>query len=321
MKILLVLLPIICLIGSTPKVSTVYELGPYTVSTLQEGVLYDIEDSNSDNPAGGHKGKNGEMTANVCSNMYLVLGQKQALLVDLSNKISWMDRPEEYLKQIFDKLAGERQRLIAITHNHGDHTGMAYAFADDPSVQFFLPKNDFEGKNTFPSERSTLIEDGYQFDLGGIKVDAIEVKGHSAGSMAYYVEGRNALLSGDAIGSGSGVWLFSLECYKNYEVGFANLMKYIKDPDNMVDKDKLRIYGGHAYQKEKLPYLGYQYLSDMQKVIEDIDSGNAQWEPYKTHSPKLNALFKHGTATITWNIDLYKEFYRDVKQDSSNSIK
>lgn len=290
------------------KVPATYEVGPYTVTTIRKGVLYDIEDSNHDNPAGVHTTADGRSSMNNCSNIYLVLGKKTALMIDLSNNIRWADNAAESLQQIFSDLAGDRERIIALTHSHGDHTGMAHAFVDDPAVRFYLPKADFERNRIFPAERTTLIEDGYVFDLGKVKVDAIDVKGHTPGSMVYYVEGTDALFSGDAVGSGTGVWIFSLDGFRQYEEGLANLMRFVDNPANKIDKEALTVYGGHAWQKGETPKLTAQYLYDMQAAVEDIEAGKAEWEPYQSGNRMLNANFKHGCATITWNTDFYRAF-------------
>ena len=276
-----------------------FEEGPYTVTTLQKGI-YDIEDSNSSNPAGVHEGG-----MNNCSNMYLVLGKKKALLIDLSNDIKWADNAAESLRKVFYDLAGKREKIITITHAHGDHTGMLHAFADDPEISFVLSRKDFGNDKRFPQERTTIIDGGYVFDLGGVKLDAIDVQGHTPGSMAFYVEGRNAVFTGDAVGSGSGVWIFSFDGFKQFEKGLANLISFLEEPANGVHLDDLTVYGAHAWQKGEKPKLGMQYLYDMQGVVDDINAAKAQWEPYNAEFPMLNANFKHGESVITWSTDSY----------------
>ena len=279
-----------------------FEVGPYTVTTLEKGV-YDIEDSNSSNPAGNHDGG-----MNNCSNMYLVLGKDKALLIDLSNNIKWADNAAESIRSIFYDLAGKREKIITITHVHGDHTGMMHAFVDDPEVSFFLPRKDFGNDTRFPEQRTTIIDEGYVFDLGGVKVDAIDVQGHTPGSMVFYIEGKDILFSGDAVGSGNGVWIFSLDGYKQFEKGLANLLSFIEDPANKVDTDKLIIYGGHAWQKGDKPKLTMNYLTDLQAAVDDITAGKAKWEPYNSGMALLNANFIHGEGIITWNTSFYETF-------------
>jgi len=278
-----------------------FEEGPYTVTTLQKGV-FDIEDSNSSNPAGEHDG----MTNN-CSNIYLVLGKKKALIIDLSNNIKWADNAAESLRSIVYDIAGKRDKIITITHAHGDHTGMLHAFVDDPEVSFFLSRKDFGNDTRFPEQRTTFIDEGYVFDLGGVKVDAIGVQGHTPGSMAFYIEGKNAVFTGDAVGSGNGVWIFSLDGYRQFEKGLANLISFLENPLNKVDTNKLIVYGAHAWQKGDKPKLTMNYLYDLQSAVDDISAGEARWEPYNSGRSILNANFIHGEGIITWNTASYEK--------------
>jgi len=294
------------LASCSSEVPSVYEVGPYTVTTILEGMVYDIEDSNHDNPAGMHVNADGKPVMNNCSNMFIVLGKKQALLIDLSNDLKWGEDPAGSLRKVFSDLAGKRQKLIAITHAHGDHTGMVHAFADDPSISFFLPRNDFSDDKKFPKERVTLFDEGYKFDLGGVVINTIYVPGHTPGSVVYSVEGQDIIFTGDAVGSGSGVWIFSYDGYLQFEKGLANLIGYIENPANGIDKEKLVLYGAHEWQKGNVPELKMQYLYDMQAVVDDITAGKATWEPYAAALPMLNANFKHGGATITWSKESYQ---------------
>ena len=73
------------------------EVGPYTVSTIEKNV-YHIQDYNSSNPAGESFDAAGEKTHfNNCSDIYLLVGSDQALLIDLSNRIDWADNANESL--------------------------------------------------------------------------------------------------------------------------------------------------------------------------------------------------------------------------------
>ena len=187
---------------------------------------------------------------------------------------------------------------------------MLHDFVDNPEVSFVLPTIDFEGDEKFPEGRTSYFDEGYEFDLGGgVKITTVMVTGHTPGSMVFYLEGENIMFSGDAVGSGSGVWIFSLDGYKQYIEGVANLIKFIEAPENGIDKDKLTLYGGHAWQKaSNVDKLDCQYIYDMQALIDDIQQAKAEWDPYMVGFPGLNANFKHGTAKITWSTESYQQF-------------
>ena len=63
--------------------------GPYTVYTLADRV-YRIEDANEGNSPGIVLDADGKMVhMNNCSDMYLIVGENKALLIDLSNAVDW----------------------------------------------------------------------------------------------------------------------------------------------------------------------------------------------------------------------------------------
>lgn len=281
---------------SEPAFEQTEEVGPYTVSLVEKDVWH-IEDCNSEHPAG--------MSAagfNNCSDMYIVRGKDKAILIDLSNKINWAEGADEALRSIFYARAGEkREKVITITHNHGDHTGMLYAFKDEQDVTFLLPENDFKNDKNFPEGRKSLVGDGSSIDLGGMTLECVQTEGHTPGSLVFFLKGHDIAFSGDAIGSGTGVWIFSLDGFIQYTAGVPHLISYIQDPANGVDSDKLVFLAGHTWQHGTLEKLDMQYLLDMQTLCEQMKTGEAYSEPYSSGNRMMDTNYKFGTATITWN--------------------
>lgn len=277
------------------------EVGPYTVHPISPGVLR-IEDANHMNPSGLHYNEAGEIAGyNNCSDMYLIVGGDQALLIDLSNYITWHDDAVASLQAIVQEEIGSRQLAIAITHGHGDHTGMLPAFNDDKSVEFWIQAKEFAGKDLFPSERITPIREKPSLDLGdGMVVDALELPGHTDHSTVYFLRGKNLLFSGDAIGSGGGVWIFSAKGFGQFRESVDRLIDYIHDPANDVDANELVIFGGHYWQKLEKEKLAMQYILDMRTLIGEIKAGRAKEESV-SFGPYLDTNFSYGEAIITWN--------------------
>ncbi len=287
--------------------------GPYTISVIADNVFH-IEDSNDSNPAGYHYDAAGNSTGtNNCSDMYLVIGKEKALLIDLSNKITWDDTADESLRSLVYERANGKQLYITVTHNHGDHLGMLPVFADDEKAMFWLPKKEFESVDRFPSERTTYFPENESLDLGGFLINTLEVPGHTAHSTLFFLKDRNIVFSGDAIGSGNGVWLFNAESFPVYVEGVKNLIQYIESPANNIDLEKLTVYGGHAWQKGDLDRLNAQYIYDMRTLIDEIGEGTAYVEDYAATFPFLNANFKYGTAIITWNKEAAKEYAESLR--------
>lgn len=297
-----------------PAFEQTEEIGPYTVSLIEKNVWH-VEDCNSSNPHGMSVQPDGSMKQNNCSDMYIIRGKDKALLIDLSNKINWAEGSEEALRSIFYARAGEREKLITITHNHGDHTGMLPAFESEADVKFLLPENDFANDKKFPADRKSLVGDLDVIDLGGdMVVKCVQVEGHTPGSLVFDLQGHNLIFSGDAIGSGGGVWIFSMDGFKQYVHGAVHLLEYVEDPANGIDDEKLVFWGGHDWQKVNggLEILNMQYLRDMITLIGQIGEGTAYVEDYNIGNRMLDANFKYGTATITWNRALGEQYAAEI---------
>lgn len=299
---------------ATEPVGTEVQEGPYTITTIAQNV-YHLQDCNDVNPSGETFNEAGEKTHfNNCSDMYLLVGSEKALLIDLSNFVRWDTTAVASLQNIVAERIGGLPLEITFTHNHGDHTGMLPAFINNPEVHFALPKVDFERMVArFPGVDYEFIEDGYEFDLGGMKLATLMVPGHTAGSMVFFLEGQDMLFAGDAIGSGHGVWIFNLDSFKQYVDGVDHLVKYIENEDNGINKDALKIYGGHFWQKDWFPELGddvfgMQYIYDMQKLIDKIAAGNADMEPSGLDNATLDTYFKNGQAIIAWNAQFAEDW-------------
>jgi len=291
-----------------------YEKGPYTVTRLEEDV-YNIVDANRQNPAGMHNNKTGEVTGmNNSSDMYLVLGTEKALLIDLSNNIDWYEDPAGRLQEIVYDLARSRQLVITLTHRHGDHLGMLPAFRDDSLVRFWVPENDFSGSELFPDQRTVFFKEKESLDLGGgVIVDSFSLPGHTPGSTLFFLRGRHLVFTGDALGSGNGLWLLNEESFGQLSASFGSLMKHILDPSNGISHARLVLYTGHSWQKGTSGPLGSNYLEDMQVLIGQIGSGTALTEPYQTFLPFLNANFRYQSATITWNREAAERFVEEKR--------
>lgn len=301
----------LCLGACSTNVDDV-EIGPYTVSVIEKNV-YHIQDYNTSNPAGEAFDSEGNKTHfNNCSDMYLIVGKNEALLIDLSNNIRWADNAVESLHQLVAERTEGKPLTITFTHNHGDHIGMMPAYVNDKDVRFALPEKDFvRMAGRFPGEQSYFINEGHAFDLGGFLIETIEVPGHTDGSTVFYMKKENILFSGDAIGSGHGVWIFNTDAYRKYDAAVPHLVSWLESHGS--NTDKIRIYGGHYWQRDWLPELGdnemgIQYINDMQKLLDEIKEGTASTEPSNLGRPDLDTYFRHGSAIIVWNAEQAKQY-------------
>jgi len=300
------------------------EVGPYTVSVIGENV-YHIQDYNTANPAGEEFDADGNLTHfNNCSDIYLLVGETEALMIDLSNPIDWAEHADASLRSLVAERIENKPLTIAFTHEHGDHTGMLPAFVNDPEVRFVLPDGDFAWfKERYPEANAHFLGEGTIFtvdgalsdsgifDLGGMEVEAVSVPGHTNGSMAYLLKSQNLLFTGDAIGSGHGVWIFNEQGFNQYVSAVPYLIQYLKE--RSVDSDALKIYGGHYWQKDWLDLpegeeLGMEYLLDMKELLDEMEAGTAVTEPSNLGRPGLETYFRHGQAIVTWSAEQLEKY-------------
>ena len=294
------------------------EVGPYTVSVIEKNVWH-IQDYNAANPAGETFDADGNKTHfNNCSDIYLIAGEKEALLIDLSNPVNWADNAKESLRAIVAERTAGKPLTVTFTHNHGDHTGMLPAFVDDPEVRFALPQADFTRlADRFPEAQRRFFREGEVFDLGGLQVEAIAVPGHTAGSMVFLLQGHDLLFTGDAVGSGHGVWIFNEDAFNNYVSAVPHLIATLEERG--VNPASLQIYGGHYWQKDWLTLpkgreIGWDYLLEMKELLDQMESGTAATEPSNLGRPDLDTYFRNGNAIVTWNAkqaEAYRNHYAE----------
>ena len=288
------------------------EVGPYTVSVIGQNV-YHIQDYNSSNPAGEEFDADGNLTHfNNCSDIYLLVGEEKALMIDLSNPIDWAENAAESLRSLVAERTEGKPLTITFTHEHGDHTGMLPAFVEDAEVNFTLPEGDFAWfAERYPDAKARFISEGEIFDLGGMEVEAIAVPGHTNGSTAYLLKDQNLLFTGDAVGSGHGVWIFNEDGFNQYVTAVPYLIEFLRERE--VDPDALKIYGGHYWQKDwlNLPEgeeMGMEYLLDMKELLDEMEAGTAATEPSNLGRPGLETYFRHGQAIVTWSAGQLEKF-------------
>ena len=292
---------------TTTELAQSCEVGPYTIEEIAPRV-YHLQDYNHDNPAGEAFNEQGEKTHfNNCSDLYLLAGSESALLIDLSNYITWNDSAIASLRKAVADRIDSKPLTITFTHNHGDHTGMLPAYVRDTAVCFALPRIDFEPlADKFPEAEFYFYDEGLVFDLGDKKVNTVMVPGHTHGSMVFFLEGQHMVFTGDAIGSGHGVWIFNTEGFEEYVQAVPHLISYVQDPANGIDTEKLTIWGGHYWQKDwfadsETKDIDWQYVLDMQTLIGQIADGTVATEPSNLNFGALDTYFRLNNAIIVWN--------------------
>ncbi len=128
------------------------------------------------------------------STCYLICGDDRALLVDSVNG-------EEDLMAVVRTIT-DLPVIVVNTHGHPDHIGSSKYFGE-----VYLAPEDADLAATFIAERGDAAEfpafrpvhAGDVFDLGGVQLEAVDLRGHTAGSIGLLDKGDRILYTGDAI--------------------------------------------------------------------------------------------------------------------------
>jgi glyoxylase-like metal-dependent hydrolase (beta-lactamase superfamily II) len=85
-------------------------------------------------------------------------------------------------------------RAVFLTHTHRDHAGCLSLF---PEADVYVSTHEAHSR-TVAGQRVHAVADGQVVTAAGCRVKALEVPGHTAGSLAFIVEG-SMLFTGDTL--------------------------------------------------------------------------------------------------------------------------
>jgi glyoxylase-like metal-dependent hydrolase (beta-lactamase superfamily II) len=304
--------------GCTSVHAQYVEMEPYSLTSLSDRV-FRIVDGSESNPPGIHLDDQGERVGlNNTSDIYLLIGTDQALIIDLSNDASSNEAAVETLRELVDERAGSRELFITATHSHFDHLGMLDVFRNDPATRFWVSGPEFQELGVFPSDRTEFFTQSATLDLGGgLIVESREMPGHTPHSTLFLVRSENLIFTGDAIGSGSGVWLFDYTSFVRYRESVDRLVDFLRSGESGFDISALRFESGHSWQYGDIEELTAQYLFDMQALINRMGTGTAETAEVSLPIPYLDTNFSFGKATITWNRAAADRFAAEYSQESA----
>ncbi len=149
------------------------------------------------------------------TNIYLVVGEHSALLIDTGTGIG-------SLSELITPLIADRDLIVINSHNHFDHVGGNYQFQETAihrmdfkklmtpmSVEYL--QESLPGAYEYFKERNFKIEfatttipliGGEEFDLGGFKATVVHTPGHTPGSICILLS-TGELFTGDTLHYGS----------------------------------------------------------------------------------------------------------------------
>lgn len=235
----------------------------------------------------------------AASSYYIVEGKERALVIDTG-----MGKGDI---NAFIRSVTHLPYELALTHGHGDHSMHCSRFDRvylDMADKEFLFGARFDGQQIPDESRLVHIEDGRLFDLGGgVDVEVISLHGHTPGSVIFVDRFHKCVFTGDAIGSGCGVWMqvpMALSLTE-YAEAIARAEKRLAD----IGVDATWAFlGGHAAQRFQsstgpfnpvLPSL----FSDMRALCEKLVSGEitGAGEGLEGLSRRFGASLKASYAT------------------------
>ena len=239
-------------------------------------------------------------------NMYLLIGEEKALLID-----SGYGDPA--LKELIASLT-DKEVICVMSHGHVDHAMGAYLFeksylhsADEKVFTKYasskaLLECGLEGIGAKPRGKLRMngykqaienvarkhrdlpakIDDVKSFDLGKRKVYWVEVPGHTLGSIAFIDTKYHFAFDGDACGNGA--WLFLEES--------SSLPDYLKSLDHYIailrDEHICTRWTGHSKNSESL-----DPLMSLRDLVKDIIEKQAVGK-----KPGIPARFRIGKARM-----------------------
>lgn len=203
---------------------------------------------------------------------FLVEGSDRALLIDTG--LGYGDL-SAYVKTLTDLPV-----TVFLTHGHLDHAGGLIGFDDihlhhgdwtliendslDARYNYTLgnaggmeiKKEDFQ-----PGYKGELVDvkPGEKFDLGGVTVTALPLKGHTDGMMAAYIEPQKSLILGDGLNSAT--FFFT---------GSATVSEY---KEQLLELAKLEDEVQTVYYSHPHNYGGKEIIREAIAQCEDILAG------------------------------------------------
>ena len=199
-----------------------------------------------------------------------------------------------YLRSYIENLVGRDKPIIcACTHGHLDHVGSACLFDEaycslkdfgpgkndpfDPMrrycdiIDFSLESNlvmDYCKTHMLMDNRVDFkdIRDGDIFDLGGVRIEAIAVPGHSDGSMAFYNAAEKYCFTGDAVNTDVHLKRLNREGFRSYRQVMENFISRV-DPDTTL-------YPAHL----PLP-MSMDIPRNLARISQELADGNVAVDP------------------------------------------
>ncbi len=188
---------------------------------------------------------------------YLVEGETVAAVIDTGITRGAQIMP--VLKKLTDK-----PLILLLTHAHIDHIHhmdefeTVYMCHDGLAMPEDFLQEHMAGKN-LDFHSTVHMDTGTKIDLGGRILEICKIPGHTPGSVAIYDAKEELVFTGDAIGSGAGVWMQLPGCkpLEEYENSLRFFLKWLLERGGTME-----FWGGHSEQYRTSAHVpGFNPLS------------------------------------------------------------
>jgi hydroxyacylglutathione hydrolase len=237
-------------------------------------------------------------------NMYVIEGRDSSLLVDTGLGVADI---VSCVKKITSK-----PLIVVNTHGHPDHSGANYQFE-----KVYMNAADFEAAKSFntpearsgssgsmlgsskPSEadlykgkihdtKLVAVKEGYIFNLGGRRIQVMEMPGHTPGELCFLDIENKLLFTGDH--NNTLVWLFLQNCKPLHE--------YLVS----LEKQSIRINEYTTLLPGHGPAMSSDFIKDQVSCVKGILDGTLERKPYQSFAG--NAMVAtYGKASVAFNPD------------------
>ena len=242
------------------------------------------------------------------SSFYVVEGSERAAVIDTGIT------PGGKILPTIRSLT-QKPLILVVTHAHIDHFHHMDEF-DTVYMshrEFRLPEEFLAGMmagKALALQSTIDIRTDDVIDLGGNALEICEVPGHTPGSVVVLERKGQHLFTGDAIGSGMGVWMQvpGATPLEQYYKSLTGLLKWL-----VARGGRMQFYGGHNYQIFQSTLIpGYNPLSmgllcDLIDLVDQVVQG------------KIVGRASNVDKTLTMEPALYASFGRaELQYDPEN---
>lgn len=240
----------------------------------------------------------------IDASFYLIEGDEKAMLIDTGCGGGNVRR----LASAFT----DKPMVLAVTHAHGDHDAHANEFetaylhvADIDRLEEMNRHFGVSEEEALHAQDFVAIRGGDVIDLGNCPVRVFEMPGHTPGSVVFVDEKHRLVFTGDAIGSGVGVWMQLRGC--------PCLSQYRKDLEKLkTELEPYREYtflGGH-YRQGGTPGTpdyhpaSYRMLEDLVTLCDLVLSGEIKGTEYapvgRFADDEVTLIASYGEAALVY---------------------